>query len=1443
MTLWQGTAGFRGAGGFAGPRQHWDPIHIQASLSGGGTTTVTKASDNQVYGSAFGTETTGARKIYWETALYTDPANIGQGGVAVGIGTPSTSVDQFGDRNILNYPGPNDVILSDASNTLISWTDSLTWPVRIGHAYDAINNLYWVTILNGLNIWNGNSSYHPGGTGGVTGLGVGVSNVVPNATGFYTLPTADSVTGYFDPSSWIGDPPYGFNAFDFTFTPGGSFQAAGGLRGTSIVALPASASFAGAGGFVAKSAQWLAAPASFAATGALAVDAAQRHWLNATGVVSGAGALSELVYQNYRTNPASFTASDTTALITVTYGAYPGGAVFSAAGALAASAVLTLPIFGSSSAVGALAVAPSFAGLVLAGFPGAGNLHGDGPAVHNWTGSASLAGAAVAIAPIYRAGVAWASFSGSGRLRGAFVSRDGPPQHWDDVHLNANISGAGTASPLLMNGSNIYAPAYCNESGIAEKKYWEITVTNNSNDGVGLGNTSSSVVDGQWLGIGSDTLGVYLSGGTLQIFVSGVAQATYTVNWLSGDLLAFAVDFGNGLLWIRDITANSAWYGSGIGDPAAGTNGFSLTQAGFTITSAPVVPATSLYANQDTTAGYFAPISWTGVPPLGFDAFDYKFSQGGSFPAAGGFTGTAVAVHEVSVSGSFAAAGSLNGAITALWPAGVASFAATGSTSLVTLAAVSAAASLSAASQFAVLETVAHADLRFIYASFSGSAAAAFQGRIVSYAAAGFAASAGLAATGFIVHPTVFAAFAGSGTFVAYPTQPPIQLGFAGGGGFSMPKPVLELIITPPAPSLTSPHLGDHVAYLNGQRWDGRAFDGNFIFAPPHWDDPNAGTVGGCGAGVLAIVQPDGAGTQGELIINPAGPGVGVLSGPITDYATIQAVDPAVSQIVGFGGSATLAVTATNLGGDYHFWPDTASFVASGGLAATSTLTYQDAAAFGAAASFVSVVSATLPATASFGAVGALVSIPAVTVPTTGSFSGSGGIAGTANMSLPQSAIFGASGNLSGSITQVFLAAFEGFAGYAEIDALTAQRYSVTPASFSGYGIINGQPAQNFRTNETAFSAAGNVVAVSAVVTASVSASFINDSWFSVKENAALPSAAAFSADSTFTAAANVNIPGFATLLAAAGFTASATGGLFPSANFAAAGSFGGQISPLLLGTTVRFAATGGLHANATLSVQQAAVFAGNGAISTQPSIAIPASASMSSVGNLAADSFRIYGTYWVGEAQFGGAASLSGVVGVIQGQPLQGDFAGTGGLSAQAYPIIDLTDIGAPQTSPQSVRSFIYTGIDVTIDQLEPGTLILALEFDPLPPPSGLRSIAYDALDIPAPSFDGCTAIWDYGGTNQVMTRVQSLPSPAFPSPPGLGDFTIAFTLQNPAPGSLDLLISWTEPSAQVSAYAVTYGHGIPGPGPAPVAAESAETDFHVNVGRFLNRRRVLVE
>jgi hypothetical protein len=197
----------------------------------------------------------------------------------------------------------------------------------------------------------------------------------------------------------------------------------------------------------------------------------------------------------------------------------------------------------------------------------------------------------------------------------------------------------------------------------------------------------------------------------------------------------------------------------------------------------------------------------------------------------------------------------------------------------------------------------------------------------------------------------------------------------------------------------------------------------------------------------------------------------------------------------------------------------------------------------------------------------------------------------------------------------------------------------------------------------------------------------------------------------------------------------------------------------------------------------------------------------------------------------------------VVSGTPLSAGFAAGGGLSGHFLPILDLTDIGVTQTSAKSVRWFFYSGINVTINPQAPGTLILALEFDPLPPPADLRDIAYESNNLPDPSFNGVTAIWDYGGTNQAMTRVQSLPTPASPSPPGLGDYTIAFTLQNPEPGNLELLISWTDPSAQVSAYAVTYGHGIPGLGPAPLAGEFGETDFLVNAGRFMNRRRALVE
>jgi hypothetical protein len=120
-----------------------------------------------------------------------------------------------------------------------------------------------------------------------------------------------------------------------------------------------------------------------------------------------------------------------------------------------------------------------------------------------------------------------------------------------------------------------------------------------------------------------DTLGVFFSGTSAYIYVGGSNYVVVTVAAANNDIIGFALDLTNNSFWFKSVTQSSGWFGSASGgDPATNTNGFSLTQATFTIINNPVVPALTLSTNGATGTGYFAQPSWTGAAPSGFGPFD-----------------------------------------------------------------------------------------------------------------------------------------------------------------------------------------------------------------------------------------------------------------------------------------------------------------------------------------------------------------------------------------------------------------------------------------------------------------------------------------------------------------------------------------------------------------------------------------------------------------------------------------------------------------------------------------------------------------------------------------------------------------------------------------------------------------------------------------------------
>lgn len=199
---------------------------------------------------------------------------------------------------------------------------------------------------------------------------------------------------------------------------------------------------------------------------------------------------------------------------------------------------------------------------------------------------------------------------------------------WSATQLNSNLTGGGTATVTQGNAASTYAPVYGQQSETSGKFYVEFNFTGVANAGqtaFGIGNTSSSIASGQYLGIGADTLGVFLVGtssaAAFTLFTNGAnvwmaATPSPAASWT--DRFAMAVDITNRLFWLRDVTVNSQWYGvdnSSVGVPSSGTNGYNFSTS---ITANPVVAAGNLYETSATGTIHAPNNTWSGAAPAGF---------------------------------------------------------------------------------------------------------------------------------------------------------------------------------------------------------------------------------------------------------------------------------------------------------------------------------------------------------------------------------------------------------------------------------------------------------------------------------------------------------------------------------------------------------------------------------------------------------------------------------------------------------------------------------------------------------------------------------------------------------------------------------------------------------------------------------------------------------
>lgn len=192
-------------------------------------------------------------------------------------------------------------------------------------------------------------------------------------------------------------------------------------------------------------------------------------------------------------------------------------------------------------------------------------------------------------------------------------------QTWDAGHTNAGMTLSGGNLTATATGSS-YLPFFAATGVSSGKLYWELTASVASgSSNVGIGNISSSAAAGQWLGIGTDTIGWYPGSG---IWNGGVQVASWGVytNVSTPQLLGFSLDLVNNKIWGR-VGAAGNWNNDIIAnqDPANNLGGLTVPTG---VLASLVVPGACGFTTGDIFVGVFAAASWTGTAPVGFSAFD-----------------------------------------------------------------------------------------------------------------------------------------------------------------------------------------------------------------------------------------------------------------------------------------------------------------------------------------------------------------------------------------------------------------------------------------------------------------------------------------------------------------------------------------------------------------------------------------------------------------------------------------------------------------------------------------------------------------------------------------------------------------------------------------------------------------------------------------------------
>lgn len=191
------------------------------------------------------------------------------------------------------------------------------------------------------------------------------------------------------------------------------------------------------------------------------------------------------------------------------------------------------------------------------------------------------------------------------------------PMTWSIFDINASItlSNSNRTATSGANGALVVAGFPV----ILGKRYWEIVPTSGT-PYIGITNDTNVTYAGGFDLFSNNNALAYISDG--RIMINSVVLVT-AATWTTNDVIQFAMDQPNKLIWIRRVRAGVAqnWNGSGTADPVAGVGGLSISALG-NGTSVYIRPALEPSVNTAAATSNFAAAQLSGSIPTGFLALD-----------------------------------------------------------------------------------------------------------------------------------------------------------------------------------------------------------------------------------------------------------------------------------------------------------------------------------------------------------------------------------------------------------------------------------------------------------------------------------------------------------------------------------------------------------------------------------------------------------------------------------------------------------------------------------------------------------------------------------------------------------------------------------------------------------------------------------------------------